>query len=395
MVVLVTKWFGSFLVEGGRVTNERRFPMEAREIASRLQQMRAGKVLEEERALAKGGVEVLEPRLRTLGKLHEKAVFFDLSIDEPDRRILHDASVHVAREESREAAGERDRFLNQSVRAMEELDKTVNTLVERIREWYGLHFPESIDKLTEPKAFVDLLARNPDREAVGHHVDATKGPADSMGVDFGKDELGAIQGFAKSLRDMFAERNRIEKLVIEVATEVAPNLSGLVGGLIAAKLIARAGSLESLAFSPASTVQTLGAETSLFQHLKDGTKPPKHGILFQHGLVNTAPKWQRGRMARVLASQAMLAARLDHFDHKLSPRLDELKAKLERNAQRIKASKPRDQRPATFERKPPPWKQKQMERREGRGPPPRQGGFGGAGGRGGGFRPRPRDPGGR
>ncbi len=384
MVLLVTKWFGSFLVEGGRVTNEARFPLEAREIAKRLQLVRSGKILDEERSLAKGGVEVLEMRLRPLGKLHEKAVFFDLQVDEPDRRILHDAAIHVAREESREAAGERDRFLSQAVNAMDELDKTINTLVERVREWYGLHFPESLDKLTDPKAFVELLARNPDREAVRHHVDASKSSADSIGVDFGKDELGAIQGFAKNLRDMFAERNRIEKLVTDVATEVAPNLSLLVGGLIAAKLIARAGSLESLAFSPASTLQTLGAETSLFMHLKEGTKPPKHGILFQHGLVNTAPKWQRGRMSRMLAGYAMIAARFDHFDKKRSPNIDALKAKLEVNVQRIKTSKPREKpRP---EGKLPPWKLRKME---GQGPPPRRGGGPG------GFRPRPRHQGGR
>ncbi|HEX9816040.1 MAG TPA: NOP5/NOP56 family protein, partial [Candidatus Thermoplasmatota archaeon] len=382
MVLLVTKWFGSFLVEGGRVTQEARFPLEAREIAKRLQGVRTGKILDEEKSLAKGAaVEVLEARLRPLGKVHEKAVFFDLQVDEPDRRLLHDAAIHVAREESREAAGERDRFLSQAVNAMDELDKTINTLVERVREWYGLHFPESLDKLTDPKTFVELLARNPDRESVRHHVDASKSAADSIGVDFAKDELGAIQGFAKNLRDMFAERNRIEKLVTDVATEVAPNLSLLVGGLIAAKLIARAGSLESLAFCPASTIQTLGAETSLFQHLKDGTKPPKHGILFQHGLVNTAPKWQRGRMSRMLSGYCMIASRFDHFDKKLSPNIDALKAKLETNVQRIKTSKPRERPQQRPEGKLPPWKIRKME---GQGPPPRRGGGPG------GFRPRPR-----
>jgi nucleolar protein 56 len=368
MVLLVTKWFGAFLVEGGRVTKEARFPLDAHEIASRLRKMRSGGILDEEKKLASAGLEVLEARLRPLGRIHEKSVFFDLALDEPDPKLLHDASVHVAREESRAAAGERDRFLAQSVNAMEELDKTVNTLVERIREWYGLHFPEALEKLTDPKAFVELLARDPDRESVGHHVDATKGPMDSLGVEFGRDELAAIQGFAKSLRDMFQERNRIEKLVTEVATQVAPNLSALVGGLISAKLIARAGSLEGLAFSPASTIQTLGAETSLFQHLKEGTKPPKHGILFQHGLVNTAPKWQRGRLSRVLASHAMLAARLDHFDRNLSPHLEVLRAKLEKNVARIKAAKPAERKGGRPGQKLPPWK---LRKQEGGRPPPR------------------------
>ncbi len=41
---------------------------------------------------------------------------------------------------------------------------------------------------------------------------------------------------------------------------VAPNLSTLVGELVAARLISKAGSLTSLAKCPASTVQILGAE---------------------------------------------------------------------------------------------------------------------------------------
>ncbi len=41
---------------------------------------------------------------------------------------------------------------------------------------------------------------------------------------------------------------------------VAPNLSTLIGELVAARLISKAGSLTSLAKCPASTVQILGAE---------------------------------------------------------------------------------------------------------------------------------------
>ncbi len=48
---------------------------------------------------------------------------------------------------------------------------------------------------------------------------------------------------------------------------VAPNLSTLIGELVAARLISKAGSLTSLAKCPASTVQILGAEKVDFLNL--------------------------------------------------------------------------------------------------------------------------------
>ena len=56
---------------------------------------------------------------------------------------LQIARVGVAR-----AASKRDLSAVQAVRAMDDLDKTLNLLAGRVREWYGLHFPE-LDRLVE------------------------------------------------------------------------------------------------------------------------------------------------------------------------------------------------------------------------------------------------------
>lgn len=347
------------------MTKEARFPAEAGAIAERLLRMRKGEVLEEERGLAGAGTEVLEPRLRALGTLREGARFYDLAVEEPDRALLRDAALRVARDEARLASGERDRFVAQAVRAVEELDKSLNALVERAREWYGLHFPEALDELPDPQRFVEVLAEGAERERVAAAL-RPEARSGSIGVDFRPEETAAVQGFAAGLRELFRERARLERLVVDTAAQAAPNLSELVGGLIAAKLIARAGSLERLAFLPASTVQTLGAETSLFQHLKEGTLPPKHGVLFQHGLVNTAPRWQRGRLARVLAAHALVAARFDHFRGARAPELDAWKARLEAQAKRIQTSKPPGAGPEKVQRAragPPPRAKRPVARR--------------------------------
>jgi nucleolar protein 56 len=95
--------------------------------------------------------------------------------------------------------------------------------------------------------------------------------------------------------------------------EVAPNLSAVLGELLGARLIARAGGLEKLAKLPASSLQVMGAREALFKHLREGTPPPKHGFIFRHPLVSGAPKQLRGRTARMLAGKAAIAARVDYY----------------------------------------------------------------------------------
>ena len=95
--------------------------------------------------------------------------------------------------------------------------------------------------------------------------------------------------------------------------KIAPNITNVAGATIGARLIARAGGLERMARLPASTIQVLGAEKALFRAIRTGSRPPKHGILFQHEAVHMAPKWQRGKIARTLANKIAIAARIDYY----------------------------------------------------------------------------------
>jgi nucleolar protein 56 len=88
---------------------------------------------------------------------------------------------------------------------------------------------------------------------------------------------------------------------------------------VAARLVNRAGGLQALARMSSATIQVLGAEIALFSHLRDGTPPPKHGIIYQHKRVHSAPRQIRGRVARVLASQLAIAARIDLGDGRADP----------------------------------------------------------------------------
>src|SRR5437899_5528460 len=157
--------------------------------------------------------------------------------------------------------------------------------------------------------------------------------------------MKALAGLAKLVGD---QRKAIEAYVERSARELAPNVSAIAGPILAARLVSLAGGVEDLARAPSGTVQLLGAERALFRHLRTGSRPPKHGVLFQHPWVHGAPPWQRGAIARAFAAKISLAARADAYTKRtIGP---ELLKDLERTIeeiQRRRASKPAPpQRPA-------------------------------------------------
>lgn len=99
---------------------------------------------------------------------------------------------------------------------------------------------------------------------------------------------------------------------------------------------------------PASTIQVLGAEKALFRSLKTKTRPPKHGIIFQHPDIHDAKRWQRGKIARALAGKLSIAARVDAFKGAFVG--DKLKADVEKRIAEIKERY--DKAPSPPSRKP-------------------------------------------
>ncbi len=123
-------------------------------------------------------------------------------------------------------------------------------------------------------------------------------------------------------------RKKIEREIEEMMTKIAPNLTEIAGAKVAAKLLERAGSMERLVRFPASKIQVIGAEKSLykaFARMKKGKKAkiPKHGIIFLHPFIRTLPKSKRGKMARFLAAKIAIAAKIDYFRGELDESLYE------------------------------------------------------------------------
>src|SRR5213596_3538321 len=161
--------------------------------------------------------------------------------------------------------------------------------------------------MVDAGTYIDLVALHGRRERM------PIAPAESVGAELGDREEEELKSFAGLAKHVAGERKLVEAYVERSVRELAPNVSELTGPIIAARLVTLAGSVEDLARAPAGTVQLLGAERALFRHLRTGSRPPKHGVLFQHPLVHRAPTWQRGAIARALAGRIAMAARADAY----------------------------------------------------------------------------------
>lgn len=293
---------------------------------------------------------------------------------------LFEVSDLITRKKLRKAAEKRDLFIAQAISTLDDVDKILNLMASRIREWYGLHFPELEELVGDHREYVRLVYMLGHRsnftveavsQALGWPEDralkVARAAEKSVGADMAEWDLDQIKSYAKVFLDMLDYRSRLAEYIDEAMKEVAPNVRELVGPLLGARLVKLAGGLMKLAMLPASTIQVLGAEKALFRALRTGGKPPKHGIIFQFPEIFRAPRWQRGKIARALAAKLAIAAKADAFTGNfIAPRLKEELMKRIQEVKTLYAKPPPKQPPAQPQRRP---------ERPARSPrPPRSGG---------------------
>ena len=212
----------------------------------------------------------------------------------------------------KEASKSEDKHLIQAINSIDEIDESISKLIERIREWYALYFPE-MDVIKNNETYVRLIAENKTKEKI------IEAKPDVFLIDPDYDEeinqsdLDIMNNYANSIYELQKSRKSIENYIEDKMESLAPNLKLLVGASLGAKLISHAGGLKRLATYPSSTVQIMGAEKALFRHLKSGDRPPKYGLIYQHPQIRGAKWWNRGKIARMLASKISLACRKDIF----------------------------------------------------------------------------------
>lgn len=251
-----------------------------------------------------------------------------MSSPAPGSESIGDArrkSLAAAEEAIRVASSRPDLHLVQAIQALDDSDKFLNITATRVSEWYGLHFPELVQMVQDNLALCRLVVDVGMRQ--GFDADALRGRGftdkkveailtardRSKGGTISEKDMEKLKALATLANTLSSVRDGLNTYVESQMKTISPNVTEVAGATIGARLMAKAGGLDRLAILPASTIQILGAEKALFRSLRTGAKPPKHGILFQHSAVHTAPKWQRGKIARTLANKIAIAARVDFY----------------------------------------------------------------------------------
>lgn len=194
-------------------------------------------------------------------------------------------------------------FIVQSINNIDDIGKTANTLVKRLREWYELCNPEFSRYTEDHEEFVSKIVSRQDKKEKG-----------SMGADLEKEDEEPIIALTKQIESLYRLKKEQEAYLDKIMKKHCPNITAVAGALIGARLIAIAGDLNRLVRFPASTVQLLGAEKALFRHMKNkNSLPPKYGVIINHPLIEKANRKIVGKVARSLADKISLAAKVDFF----------------------------------------------------------------------------------
>lgn len=313
MTILVTKWFGVFLVDekSNRIIDKRLMPREPSETARKLAEIQKGGIIPEEKELAanRSRLAVSDRRQAELGKpeMYDSS-FIKASDFGFDDTFMHNTMVLLGQLRTTEPIS-RDKNLVQAIRHLDNLIEISNLLSERLHEWYGMHFPELAD-LAHDEKYALLIAKYGDRDGI---LDELGLELQSVGADLDPDDMRAVQDLADTLCKIYDDEADTEAYITSLVETLCPNMCAILGGPLSARLISLSGGLERLASLPSSTLQLLGAEKAMFRHLRSGKNPPKHGVIYQYPDLRNAPYWQRGNIARALAGKVLIAAKVDQY----------------------------------------------------------------------------------
>ena len=188
----------------------------------------------------------------------EKAEF--VSNETQAQRELRKFAIDLSSSKIKESSEQLDLHVIQAVSALDELDKIINTIGTRMREWYGLHFPELDNLIQSLSLYANIVREAGFRAGITGELLERLGLDEkrtqiilqaaqrSRGGDITSENLAIIKQLAYQVI-LQTELRRIIADHIESTMElIAPNTKELLSPLVGARMIAKAGSLEKFAY---------------------------------------------------------------------------------------------------------------------------------------------------
>ncbi|MCH8859998.1 MAG: hypothetical protein IH843_02460 [Thaumarchaeota archaeon] len=76
---------------------------------------------------------------------------------------FHNKNIEFTKNSVKESVNN-DALIIQTINGIEEIDKTINLLTKRLREWYSLYNPESSYKIEDHEKFVSIIIKKPKKQ---------------------------------------------------------------------------------------------------------------------------------------------------------------------------------------------------------------------------------------
>jgi len=280
-----TNIFGTFMLKSSKIIGKKLF----KNLDDRKNKLKYEKDFIKNSNIVRGGDDFVFPKAE---EFHD--LFYKFNRERTERDIRKSVKT--------------ENLMSQSISNIEELNRTINLLSKRLREWYGLYFPELNEDVSDNETYAKIVAEKK-RTQLSKQMKVV-----TIGAELGDLDVKQIKALAKQIQSLIILRESEKKYIENLMEELCPNLKEVATATIGAELIAHTGSLERLAEMTSSTIQLLGAEKALFRHLKNkNSSCPKHGIIINHPIMGEARQRDKGKAARHLASAITMAARIDYF----------------------------------------------------------------------------------
>ncbi|MBI2646976.1 hypothetical protein HYW99_00700 [Candidatus Woesearchaeota archaeon] len=256
-------------------------------------------------------IEQLKNKYKNLKELDNKSLqnFLEFFKNKDFLNDFYNKNLELTKLSLKNSANE-DILIIRAINSIEELDKSLNSLVKALREWYELYNPEYSKAIQFHENFVQDIVNYDKRELLAK---LNFNEEQSIGAELAQRDKQIIIVFATQIHKLYQLRKDLVDYVSQLMEDYCPNLKILCETILGAKLIEHAGSLKRLSEMPSSTIQVLGAEKALFRHMKTGAKPPRHGLIVAHPLIAKSPERMHGKIARALADKISIASKVDYF----------------------------------------------------------------------------------
>jgi U4/U6 small nuclear ribonucleoprotein PRP31 len=215
-----------------------------------------------------------------------------------------------------------DKLIADCCRLTAEIDQEIFQIHYSIRTLYRSRFPELESLIQQPIEYarvVQAIGRAKEIEDIDLNkflpsttvMMVTLTAASTLGKPLSHNLTRKIMQGCSSIIQLDADRKSILSLIEEKMNLIAPNLSGLLGTVVAADLASLVGGLSNLSKIPSCNIQNLGSKKKHASGYKHFVIPNEYGIVYRSDIIQQTPAPWKMKALKLISAKCALLSRID------------------------------------------------------------------------------------